>query len=159
MRALRGDHDATGLAFGIAAASFNERHVQRLVEGALDTLRRQGARDEDLRLAWVPGSLELPLAASWLARGATAGGRAPAAVLAFGVILRGETEHFRLVADQCARGLLEVSLAADVPVLNGVLACHDVGQVEARLGGTVGHTGVSTALAAIQMARLRGQMS
>jgi 6,7-dimethyl-8-ribityllumazine synthase len=156
VRELRGDQDATRLRFAVVAARFNEKHVQRLVDGALETLRRQGARDEDLGLAWVPGSLELPLAARWMARAAGREGERPAAVLAFGVIIQGETEHFRLVADQCARGLLDVSLECDLPVLNGVLACYDVAQVEARLGGSVGHTGVSTALAAIQMARLRG---
>ena len=146
-----GSHDAAGLRFGVVAARFNQKYVERLVEGALETLRRQGAAEGDIEMLWVPGSLELPLAALWLAD------RSPAcdAVLAFGVILRGETEHFRLVADQCARGLVDVSLQTGMPVLNGVLACHDTGQAEARLGGAVGHTGISTALAAIQMARLR----
>jgi 6,7-dimethyl-8-ribityllumazine synthase len=143
--------DATGLRFGVAAARFNEPYVRRLVDGAVETLRRQGAAADAIEVLWVPGSLELPLAAKWLAA------RRPAcdAVLAFGVVVRGETEHFRLVSDHCARGLLDVSLAAGVPVLNGVLACHDAAQVEARTGGVVGHTGVSTALAAIRMARLR----
>jgi 6,7-dimethyl-8-ribityllumazine synthase len=150
-RESRPESDAAGLRFGVVAARFNEKHVQRLVDGALETLHRQGAVDDAIEAIWVPGSLELPLAAKWLAC------RRPAchAVLAFGVIIQGETEHFRLVADQCARGLLEVSLATGVPVLNGVLACYDAGQVEARLGGAMGHTGVTTALAAIRMARLR----
>ena len=152
------DPGAAGLRFGVVAARFNERHVKRLVDGALETLRRQGAADDAIEVLWVPGSLELPLAAKWLAeRRGTGGSERPAcdAVLAFGVVIQGETEHFHLVADQCARGLLDVSLATGVPVLNGVLACYDVEQVEARLGGAVGHTGVSTALAAIRMARLR----
>jgi len=150
-RESRPGEDAAGLRFGVVAARFNEKHVQRLVDGALEALHRQGATPDAIEVLWVPGSLELPLAAKWLAA------RRPAcqAVLAFGVIIRGETEHFRLVADQCARGLLDVSLATGLPVLNGVLACHDVGQVEARLGGVVGHTGISTALAAVRMARLR----
>jgi 6,7-dimethyl-8-ribityllumazine synthase len=147
----RAEEDAAGLRFGVVAARFNEKHVRRLVDGALETLHRQGAAPDAIEVLWVPGSLELPLAAKWLAS------RQPAcqAVLAFGVIIRGETEHFRLVADQCARGLLEVSLETGVPVLNGVLACHDAGQVDARLGGAMGHTGVTTALAAVRMARLR----
>ncbi len=143
--------DATGLRFGVVAARFNEKHVQRLVDGALETLHRQGAAQDAIEVLWVPGSLELPLAAQWLASGPPA----CHAVLAFGVVIQGETEHFRLVADQCARGLLDVSLATGVPVLNGVLACYDAGQVDARLGGAKGHAGVTTALAAIRMARLR----
>jgi 6,7-dimethyl-8-ribityllumazine synthase len=143
--------DAAGLRFGVAAARFNEKHVQRLVDGALETLHRQGVAPDAIEVLWVPGSLELPLAAKWLAS------RRPAchAVLAFGVIIQGETEHFRLVADQCARGLLDVSLETGVPVLNGVLACYDAAQVEERLGGRIGHAGATTALAAVRMARLR----
>jgi 6,7-dimethyl-8-ribityllumazine synthase len=147
--------DAAGLRFGVVAARFNEKHVQRLVDGALEALRRQGAAADAIELLWVPGSLELPLAAKWLAECRRDGQPACDAVLAFGVVIQGETEHFRLVADQCARGLLDVSLATGVPVLNGVLACYDAAQVEARLGGAVGHTGISTALAAVRMARLR----
>jgi 6,7-dimethyl-8-ribityllumazine synthase len=149
--------DASGLRFGVVAARFNEKQVQRLLDGALETLHRQGAAQDAIEVLWVPGSLELPLAAKWLASRRTAGGQGPAchAVLAFGVIIQGETEHFRLVADQCARGLLEVSLETGVPVLNGVLACYDAGQADARLGGAMGHTGVTTALAAVRMARLR----
>jgi 6,7-dimethyl-8-ribityllumazine synthase len=143
--------DASGLRFGVVAARFNEKHVQRLVDGALETLRRQGAAADAIEVLWVPGSLELPLAAKWLASRRPV----PHAVLAFGVIIQGETEHFRLVSDQSARGLLDVSLGTGVPVLNGVLACYDAGQVEARLGGAMGHTGVTIALAAIRMARLR----
>ena len=154
--ATRPDPEARGLRFAVVAARFNEKHVRRLVDGALETLRRQGAEVDEAAVTWVPGSLELPLAARWAALDRE-GRRACDAVLAFGVIIRGETEHFRLVADQCARGLLEVSLATGVPVLNGVLACHDAAQVEARLGGAVGHTGVTTALAAIRMARLRAE--
>lgn len=148
--------DARGLRFGVVAARFNEAYVRRLVEGALEALRRQGAEVDADAVIWVPGSLELPLAARWAALDRQ-GHRVCDAVLAFGVVIRGETEHFRLVADQCARGLLEVSLATGVPVLNGVLACHDAAQVEARTGGAVGHTGVTTAQAAIRMARLRAE--
>ena len=156
-RESRPERAADGLRFAVVAARFNEKYVQRLVDGALETLRRQGAAEGAIEVLWVPGSLELPLAAKWLAGGPAADGRGPAfhAVLAFGVILQGETEHFRLVADQCARGLLDVSLETGVPVLNGVLACYDAGQAEARLGGAMGHTGVTTALAAVRMARLR----
>ncbi len=148
--------DARGLRFGVVAARFNEEHVRRLVDAALETLRGRGAEVDAAAVTWVPGSLELPLAARWAALDRQ-GHRVCDAVLAFGVIIRGETEHFRLVADQCARGLLEVSLATGVPVLNGVLACHDAAQVEARTGGAAGHTGVTTALAAIRMARLRAE--
>ena len=135
--------------FAIVAARWNEVFVQRLVEAARDTLRRSGVRDEDVELTWVPGSHELPVAASWAADS----GRFEA-VLAFGVVIRGETEHFRIVSDGAAQGLQRVALDTGVPVLNGVLAVYDAAQAEARCGGTHGNTGAQTALAALTMAGL-----
>lgn len=140
---------AAGRRFAVIAARWNESHVQRLVDAALDTLRRQGARDEDVQLSWVPGSFELPVAAAWAADS----GRFDA-VLAFGVVIRGETEHFRLVADAAAQGLMRVALDTGVPVLNGVLAVENAAQADARCGGSHGNTGSLTALAAVTMAEL-----
>jgi len=154
VREIRPGHDATGLRFGLAAARFNEAYVQRLVHGALEVLRAQGAADGDLTLHWVPGSYELPLAARWLAER----GRCDA-VLALGVVIRGETEHFRLIADAAASGLMRVMLDTGVPVLNGVLAAYDAAQAEARTGGAVGNRGSDIALAAVQMARLRAEVA
>ena len=140
---------AAGLRFAVIAARWNETLVKRLVDAAVETLRRQGARDEDVELTWVPGSLELPVAASWAAES----GRCDA-VLAFGVVIRGEAEHFRLVAEGAASGLQRVALDTGVPVLNGVLAVHDAAQAEARAGGTHGNNGAQVALAAVTMAGL-----
>jgi 6,7-dimethyl-8-ribityllumazine synthase len=135
--------------FAVVAARWNEAFVKRMVDAALDTLRREGVPEDHVQLTWVPGSHELPVAASWAARS----GRFDA-VLAFGVVIRGETEHFRLVADGATQGLQRVALDTGVPVLNGVLAVHDAAQAEARCGGTHGNTGAQTALAALAMARL-----
>jgi 6,7-dimethyl-8-ribityllumazine synthase len=140
---------AAGRRFAVVAARWNEALVKRLVDAALDTLRRQGARDGDVELTWVPGSLELPVAASW----AAGSGRFDA-VIALGVVIRGDTEHFRLVAEGSAQGLQRVALDTGVPVLNGVLAVHDASQAEARAGGTHGNTGAQVALAAVAMAEL-----
>jgi 6,7-dimethyl-8-ribityllumazine synthase len=145
--------DARGHRFCLVAARFNEPYVARLVEAATGVLRRHGAGEADLETVWVPGALELPLACRW----AAASGRFDA-ILAFGVIVRGETEHFRLVADQSAQGLARVALDAGVPVLNGVLAAHDVAQVADRTGGVHGNRGAEVALAAIRMAQLRRRM-
>jgi 6,7-dimethyl-8-ribityllumazine synthase len=144
---------AAGQRFCLVAARFNREWVERLVQGARDVLRGQGVTEQDLETLWVPGSLELPLACRW----AAASGRFDA-VLAFGVVLQGETEHFRLVADVSAHGLARVALDTGVPVLNGVLAAHDLGQVEDRAGGRRGNRGADTALAALDMARLRRRM-
>jgi 6,7-dimethyl-8-ribityllumazine synthase len=135
--------------FAVVAARWNEAFVKRMVDAALDTLRREGVPEDHVQLTWVPGSHELPVAASWAARSGQFD-----AVLAFGVVIRGETEHFRLVADGATQGLQRVALDSGVPVLNGVLAVYDAAQAEARCGGTHGNTGAQTALAALAMARL-----
>lgn len=150
MEMERGDLDATGHRYCVVAARFNEVYVRRLVEGALGVLRGRGAAERDVEVVWVPGSFELPLASRW----AALTGRFDA-VLAFGVLIQGETEHFRLVADASARGLQETALSTGVPVLDGVLAVYDAAQAEARTGGVVGNRGAEVALAAVQMASLR----
>ena len=143
-------HDATGLTFAVVAARFNETYVRRMVDAALEVLRARGARDADVEVWWVPGSYELPLAARW-----AIDRRGPAAVLAFGVLIRGETIHDRLVAEASTGGLMRVMLDTKVPVLDGVLAVENAAQAEARTGGAAGNRGADVALAAIAMARLQ----
>jgi len=147
---LKPGHDATGHRFCLVAARFNEGYVRRLVDAALEVLRHRGAAEADIEVIWVPGSFELPLACRWAAVE-----RRPDAVLAFGVLIRGETEHFRLVAEEATRGLGQVALETGVPVLNGVLATRDAAQAAARTGGELGNRGAEVALAAVQMAQLR----
>jgi 6,7-dimethyl-8-ribityllumazine synthase len=148
-RELGSGHDAHGLRFCLVAARFNQAYVRRLVDGALEVLSRGGAAADDLEVWWVPGSFELPLACRWAAESGRFG-----AVLAFGVLIRGETEHFRLVAEATSHGLMRIGLETSVPVLNGVLAVHDADQAAARTGGDRGNRGAEVALAAVQMAGL-----
>jgi 6,7-dimethyl-8-ribityllumazine synthase len=149
----RPGHDASGHRFCLVAARYNEAYVRRLVDGALEVLRHRGAAEGDLEVVWVPGSFELPLACRW-----AAASRRYDAVLAFGVLIRGETEHFRLVAEGATHGLQRVALDTGVPVLNGVLATADADQAAARTGGEVGNRGAEVALAAVQMAALRRRL-
>ena len=150
VRETRADQDARGHRFCLVAARFNAAYVERLVRGALETLRSRGAADEDLEVLWVPGSFELPLACRWAAVS-----RRFDAVVACGVVIRGETEHFRLVAEAASQGILRVALETGVPVLNGVLAAYNAEQAAARSGGPLGNRGAEAALAAVEMARLR----
>ena len=160
MREIRPSDRAEHLRFCIVAAQWNEAIVKRLVEGALGTLRQQGASDDHIEVWWVPGSLELPGAALRAAlRGAgedeDGDDREPFdAVIAVGCVIRGETEHFRLVSDHAAAGLMRVALDADLPVTNGVIAAYDLAQAESRSGGEHGNTGAQAALAAVRMANL-----
>ena len=147
---VRPGADASGFRFCLVAAQWNEAYVSRLVDAALAVLANRGAPDANVEVRWVPGSFELPVAAKWAAES----GRFDA-VLAFGCVIRGETEHFRLVAEAASQGLLRVSLDTGVPVLNGVLAAYDAEQAAARSGGDHGNAGAEVALAAVHMADLR----
>jgi 6,7-dimethyl-8-ribityllumazine synthase len=146
--------DAAGRRFALVAARFNETYVRRLVTAAAEVLLAHGATSDAIETVWVPGAIELPLACRWAAET----GRFDA-VLAFGVVIRGETDHFRLVADVSAHGLVRVGLDTGVPVLDGVLAAFDADQVADRSGGRMGNRGADVALAAIRMAMLRRQMA
>lgn len=151
---LRPDHDAVGLRFAIVASRFNEDVVRRLVAAAVAALAGRGAGPDAVEVWWVPGAYELPLAARWAAET-----RRFDAVLAFGCVIRGETEHFRLVAEAASEGLMRVMLDLGLPVLNGVLAVEDAAQAGARSGGALGNRGAEVALAAVQMARLRDEVA
>ncbi len=156
MRGWNPSDDGAGLRVSIVAARWNETIVTRLLDGAVATLHAQGVDPRAIAIAWVPGSFELPLAAAWAAGGAgQAVAGPPHAVVALGCVIRGETEHFRLVADAASQGLLRVGLDTGVPVTNGVLAVEDVAQAESRAGGEHGNAGAQAALAAVRMANFK----
>ena len=145
MTEFRGTLAGAGRAFAIVASRFHGSITERLVEGARSALARHGAGDVDL--AWVPGAFEIPLVADRMARS----GRY-AAVICLGAVVRGDTAHFDLVANEAARGIAEVSRATGVPCLFEVLATEDLAQAEARAGGIHGNKGWDAAEAALEMA-------
>jgi 6,7-dimethyl-8-ribityllumazine synthase len=138
-----------GARYAILAARWNPRIVDALVDGARAALKAHGVDDAQIEVVRVPGALELPLAAEAAARG----GRY-AALVALGCVVRGDTRHYEMVADECARGLMQVSLAHALPVGNGVLAVEQHADAEARAGGVHGNKGEEAALAALEMAQL-----
>jgi 6,7-dimethyl-8-ribityllumazine synthase len=135
--------------YAIIASRWNPRVTDALVEGARAAMLAHGVPESALDIVRVPGALELPLAAA-----ALAGGRRHAALVALGCVVRGETRHYEHVADECARGLMQVSLQHEVPVANGVLAGEKHADAEARAGGAHGNKGEEAALAALEMASL-----
>ena len=135
--------------YAILASRWNPRVTDALVDGARNAMLAHGVGEESLDIVRVPGALELPLAAQALARG----GR-HAALVALGCVVRGETRHYEHVADECARGLMQVSLEHALPVANGVLAVEKHADAEARAGGAHGNKGEEAALAALEMATL-----
>ena len=135
--------------FAIVAARFNDFIVERLLEGALDALRRHGVKDEQIVIVKCPGAFELPLACQRLA----ASGKVDA-VIALGCVIRGATAHFDYVAGEAAKGCGSVASATGIPVLFGVLTTDTIEQAIERAGTKAGNKGVDVALAAIEMVNL-----
>jgi len=142
--------DARGASMrvSIAVSRYNETVTAGLLRGALDALAECGVADDDVTIAHVPGALELPLAADALARdGADA-------VVVLGAVIRGETDHYRLVCDEATRGCGGVALARGVPVGFGVLTCATLAQARERSAPTPKNKGREAALGAVETARL-----
>ncbi|MFQ5935870.1 MAG: 6,7-dimethyl-8-ribityllumazine synthase [Acidiferrobacterales bacterium] len=152
-RRIEGDVLARGARFGIILSRFNDFIGERLLQGALDTLERHGAESTQLEVVRVPGSYEMALAAKTMAAS-----KRYDALIALGVIIRGETPHFEYVAGQCAAGLSRVSLDFDIPLGFGVLTVDTIEQAIARAGSKAGNKGVQAALAAIEMVNLIKQI-
>lgn len=140
---------AAGRRFAIVASRFNGRLVDALVDGAVDCLVRHGAEPDAIHLVRVPGAWEVPLAAREVA---VAGG--VDAIVALGVVIRGETPHFDFLCAECTRGLGEVAHAHRIPVGYGILTCDTPAQAAERSGGKAGNKGWEAAAAALELADL-----
>lgn len=145
---IQGSLNAAGRRFAIVASRFNSRVVELLVAGAVDCLRRHGA--DDITVVRVPGAWEIPQAAEELAAGETRYD----AIVALGVVIRGETPHFDYICSSCSRGLASLAKRHRIPVGFGVLTCDTSQQAEERAGGKAGNKGWEAALAALEMADL-----
>ena len=147
VRVRRGSIEGAGRRVAIVAARFNEVVTAKLVEGALAGLAKHGVADDDVCVTWVPGAFEIPIVARRLA--ATGGWDA---VICLGAVIRGETAHFDLVANESARGIAQVALETGVPLVFEVLAADTLALVEARAGGAHGNKGWEAAETALEMA-------
>jgi 6,7-dimethyl-8-ribityllumazine synthase len=144
---------ASGLRISIAAASFNPKLVDALLSRVTARLHAAGVGKRHVKVVRVPGSNELPLAALLLARK----GR-PDAVIALGVIIRGGTIHYELIATAATNGLMDVALATRIPVINGVIVSENAAQARERCQGRIDR-GAEFADAALAMAALRRRLS
>lgn len=144
-----GSLSGAGRRLGIVASRFNGSIVEKLVAAAVDCLRRHGVEPQDIHLVRVPGAWEIPAALEELA---AAGG--VDALVALGVVIRGETTHYDLICAECARGIAGVTERHRLPVGFGVLTCETAAQAEQRAAGKSGSKGWEAALAALEMADL-----
>ncbi len=149
MTTFVGEHDGSGRRLAVVAARFNEIVTAKLVEGATAALAAHGVPTDAVDVAWVPGAFEIPLAAARFARSGEHD-----AVICLGAVIRGETAHFDLVANEAARGIARVALETGVPVIFEVLATENLAQARSRAGGAHGNKGWEAAEAALEMAWL-----
>jgi 6,7-dimethyl-8-ribityllumazine synthase len=145
--------DASGLRLAIVVSRFNEAITRSLLDGARDCVRRHGADERSLVIAWVPGAFEIPLAAQRLARSGQFD-----AVICLGAVIRGATAHFEHVAGQASAGVARVALDTGIPVTFGILTTDTIDQALERAGTKAGNKGFDAALSAIEMVNLLRQI-
>ena len=154
MNELAADSNGEGLRICIVVAQWNAFVTAKLLDGAKAGLGERGVRPDDITVAWVPGSFEVPAATRWAAESGNYD-----AVIAIGAVIEGETDHYEHIAGQAAAGIMEAAQATGVPIAFGVLTCNDADQALERAGGKHGNKGEEAAEAAIQMARLRERLA
>jgi 6,7-dimethyl-8-ribityllumazine synthase len=148
-RELQGELTAAGLRFGVVVSRFNAFITERLLQGALDGLRRAGAGAQAITVARVPGAFEIPVAAKHLAESGQYD-----AVLCLGTIIRGETPHFEYIAAEASKGVATAALESGVPISFGILTVENLEQAVDRAGLKSGNKGFEAAMTAVEMANL-----
>jgi 6,7-dimethyl-8-ribityllumazine synthase len=151
-RMIEGDLQGQGLKVAIVVSRFNGFITDRLLEGAMDGLRRHGVEEKDISVMKVPGSFELPLGVRKAAKGKVD------AVIALGALIRGGTPHFDYLSAEVTKGIAQVTLDSGIPVAFGVLTTDTVEQAIERAGTKAGNKGFEAALSAIEMAKLLRQL-
>ncbi len=153
IKIIEGDYQLASARFGLAVARFNSFIVDRLLEGALDALQKQGVMERDITVVKVPGAYELPLAVKMMLDQNSYDG-----IIALGAVIRGGTPHFEYVAGECVKGLSQAGLGASLPVSFGVLTVDTIEQAIERAGTKAGNKGAEAAMTAIEMVSLSRQL-
>lgn len=153
MKVYKGQITGKGLRFGIIVSRFNEFVTGKLLEGAVDALTRHGVREEDIEVAWVPGSFEIPAVTSLLLREKNFN-----ALICLGAIIRGGTSHYELVSSQVARGISGLALREKIPVVFGIVSADTLEQAIERAGTKAGNRGWNAAISSMEMANLYEQI-
>ena len=153
MKVIEGNLSAAGQRIGIVAARFNEFITSKLLGGAEDSFLRHGGEADNLEVAWVPGSFEIPLVAKKMALSGKYD-----AVVCLGAVIRGATPHFDMVANEATKGIANVGLQSDIPVAFGVLTTDSIEQAVERAGTKAGNKGFDAMTTAIEMVNLIGKL-
>lgn len=149
VKIIEGYFDARGKKFAIVVGRWNQFIVSKLVEGALDAFKRNGADDEDINIAYCPGAFEIPLVVKKFADTGKYD-----AIIALGAVIRGSTPHFDYISAEVSKGIAKVSLDSGIPCIFGVLTTDSIEQAIERAGTKAGNKGFEAAVSAIEMASL-----
>ncbi len=152
-KVIEGNLDASKLKFGIIVSRFNELVSKGLLDGALDCLKRHGAKDENIDVIKSPGSFEIPL----LAKKLSSAGKHNA-IICLGAVIRGATPHFEYVAAEAAKGIAKVALETGIPISFGILTTDTIEQALERAGAKPGNKGFDAALSAIELANVSAEL-
>jgi len=153
VKVYKGKITAEGFKFGIVVSRYNEFITNKLLEGALDALKRHGAKEENIEIAWVPGSFEIPAVASKMLNQKKFN-----AIICLGAVLRGATPHYELVSGQVARAISTLATQAGVPVIFGIVTADTLEQAIERAGTKLGNRGWDAAISAMEMIDLYSQI-
>lgn len=153
MKVLQGNFTGRGLKVGIVAARFNEFITSKLIAGAEDALLRHEVDGNDIDLAWVPGAFEIPLIASKMASS-----KKYDAIICLGAVIRGSTSHYDYVCNEVSKGIAQISLKHELPVMFGVLTTENIEQAIERAGTKAGNKGFDVATGAIEMINLMREL-
>lgn len=153
-RVIEGYFDGVDLRLAIVVSRFNIFITQKLLEGALDVLKRHRVREEEISIAWVPGAFEIPLVAKKLALTGKFD-----AIICLGAIIRGATPHFEYVASETSKGIAQVMLETGVPVIFGILTTDTIEQAIERAGTKAGNKGAEAAFTALEVVNLIKKIS
>lgn len=149
MKTYEGNLVSENIKVGIVVARFNGFITSKLLSGALDALKRLNVKESDIEIAWVPGAFEIPLIASKMAKS-----KKYDTVICLGAIIRGGTSHYDYVCSEVSKGIAQVTLASDIPVMFGVLTTENIEQAIERAGTKAGNKGFDCAQSAIEMVNL-----
>lgn len=149
MQVFEGNFAAGEMKIGIVVARFNEFITSKLLSGALDALKRHQINEDSIHVAWVPGAFEIPLIASKLASSGNYD-----AVICLGAVIRGNTSHYDYVCNEVSKGIAQVSMQSQIPVMFGVVTTENIEQAIERAGTKAGNKGYDAAMGAIEMVNL-----
>lgn len=150
---IQGKLEGKGRRFAIVVSRFNEFFSGKLLAGAMDCLERHGVASDGVDIYWVPGAFEISPVAKRVAK------MGYDAVICLGAVIRGDTPHFNYIASEVSKGIAQVALQAEVPVVFGVITCDTLEQAIERSGTKAGNKGYSAAEAALEMADVFGQIA